>query len=50
MRAALSEFTLSPPSFRAALSSAPPPARPLMSQIRLLCHGLVATLAAGTGR
>ena len=42
VRAALSEFTLSPAELRAALSSARPRADPLLSQIRLLCHGLVA--------
>ena len=42
VRAALSEFTLSPAELRAALSRAPPPRLTLLSQIRLLCHGLVA--------
>lgn len=46
VRAALSEFTLNPTELRAALSSGPPPRPPLLSQIRLLCHGLV----ADTGR
>jgi protein SCO1 len=42
VRAALSEFTLSPADLRAALSNARAAQPPLLSQIRLLCHGLVA--------
>jgi protein SCO1/2 len=46
VRAALSEFTLDPAVLRGALSDAPASPPPLLSQIRLLCHGLL----ADTGR
>jgi protein SCO1/2 len=42
VRTALSEFTLNPAELRAALSSRPAPQFPLLAQIRLLCHGLIA--------
>lgn len=50
VRAALSEFTLSPAEIRAVLSKAPPPQLPLLSQIRLLCHGLIADTGRWNGQ
>jgi protein SCO1/2 len=49
VRAALSEFTLSPAELRAALSSGPAPELTLLSRIRLLCHGLVADAGRWNG-
>lgn len=50
VRAALSEFTLSPAELRAVLSTTPPRQLPLLSQIRLLCHGLVADAGRWNGQ
>lgn len=49
VRAALSEFTLSPAELRAVLSKAPPRQLPLLSEIRLLCHGLIADAGRWNG-